>query len=260
MQFSQNGYPANDSSLLEVIRPVAARAFRVRKGAVASVFSYLIAEFDKRVEDIEAGQLDDWSYAERPVRGGSDLSNHASGTAVDLNATQHPLGTAPASHFSEAQMGTIFTILNELGGVVRWGGSYTGRQDPMHFEINAPESRVAQVAAGLHSPAPQEEDDLPYTPAQLRAFSEEGAIRAAGLAVSGRSNAETDAAEIAGWKGYTLPEQLEALEGRQAAKLAALETRLNAKLASLSVVGGATVNLDALAAKVAVELARRLQA
>lgn len=164
MAVSQNGYPANDPSVLTVIRPVPTRAFRVRSGAVATVLGYVIREFDKRVEDIEPGELDDWSYNERPVRGGEDLSNHASGTAVDLDAVRHPLGTAPRGSFSEAQVNTIYAILNEVGGVVRWGGSYTGRQDPMHFEINAPESRVAAVAAKLGHLAPV---DTEFTVSQV---------------------------------------------------------------------------------------------
>jgi HK97 family phage portal protein len=39
---------------------------------------------------------DDWGYAERPIRGSTVVSNHASGTAIDLNATCWTLGQ-PAS-------------------------------------------------------------------------------------------------------------------------------------------------------------------
>ncbi len=166
MAISQNGYPANDPSVLTVIRPVPDRAFRVRAGVCAQALAYVIAQFDARVEPIAVGTLDDWSYAERPIRGGTELSNHASGTAVDLNAEQHPLGTAPASNFTEKQINTIYTILNEVDNVVRWGGSYTGRQDPMHFEINAPESRVAAALAGLG--AIVEVEDV--TPADIAAI------------------------------------------------------------------------------------------
>src|SRR5690606_34980535 len=42
-------------------------------------------------------------------------------------------------------------ILDDLGGVVRWGGDYSGRKDEMHFEINANAARVAQVARSLAS-------------------------------------------------------------------------------------------------------------
>lgn len=151
---SQNGYEANNAKLMVVIRPVPQRAFRVRNGPVATVFEYLVREFHHRVERIDVGQLDDWSYAERPIRGGVELSNHASGTAVDLNAERHPLGTDPRRQFSPAQLATIDKILDELHGTVRWGGNYTGRLDPMHFEIVRPERTVAGVAEQLRKARP----------------------------------------------------------------------------------------------------------
>jgi hypothetical protein len=155
---SQNGYPANDESVLGSFE-VNGRWFRVRKGACLAMLKYVVEQFNSRVENIDppGEELDDWSYNERPIRGSAtELSNHASGTAVDLNSLRHPLGTAPSDNFSEAQQDEVNRILNETGGTVRWGGNYTGRQDPMHFEINAPESEVAAAVARL----PQHEGEL----------------------------------------------------------------------------------------------------
>lgn len=72
-----------------------------------------------------------WGYAYRAVVGGGSLSNHASGTAIDLNAPKHVLGkfgTVPAS-----KRGAISQKAASLG--LRWGGDYTGRKDEMHFEV-----------------------------------------------------------------------------------------------------------------------------
>jgi hypothetical protein len=245
MVVSQNGYPANDPSVLTVIRPVPIRAFRVRAGAVAQVMAYVIAQFDSRVEDIEAGELDDWSYAERPVRGGTDLSNHASGTAVDLNSERHPLGTSPAADFTEKQINTIYTILNEVHNVVRWGGSYTGRQDPMHFEINAPESRVAAAVAGLG--AIVEVDDV--TPADLKNIVDQTS-QATWVKVA---QGLTDPAHP---KLVVDHSALDASVDSLTAKVAALSAKVDG-LAARPVVGGA-VDLDALATKLADLLAKRL--
>src|SRR5690606_27057234 len=87
-------------------------------------------------EDIDnaRGALDDWGYAERPIRGSSVISNHASGTAIDLNATKHPLGASGT--FTSTQVTRIREILAVTRNHVRWGGDYTGRKDEMHFEIN----------------------------------------------------------------------------------------------------------------------------
>jgi hypothetical protein len=163
MAVSQNGYPANDINLTSSRQiPGTSRKVRVRKGAAGDLLLWVAGQFDARVEDIDPGQLDDWGYAERPIRGGTQLSNHASGTAIDLNATRHPLGSAPLATFSAAQVATIRSIVNATKGCVRWGGDYTGRQDPMHFEIVASEARCATVLAALTTntpkPSPQEEE------------------------------------------------------------------------------------------------------
>lgn len=139
MAASQNGWRANDRSVVSS-RPVPGTdvSLTVRNGAPGDLLLEVAARFDREVEDIDNGAagLDDWGYAERQVRGGSDLSNHASGTAVDLNAPRHPLGTAPEASFSASQITTIHGIIAITADVVRWGGDYTGRKDPMHFELN----------------------------------------------------------------------------------------------------------------------------
>lgn len=72
------------------------------------------------------------SYCPRLVRGSTrTLSNHAVGTALDLNPQWNPLG-GPAS----AGTGTVLPLVpvfREFGFL--WGGDYQRRKDPMHFEI-----------------------------------------------------------------------------------------------------------------------------
>ena len=137
MVASQNGWRANDPSVIASrLIPGTSRSVRVRIGAPGTLLLEVAAAFDRLVEPLDEGQLDDWGYAERPIRGGEELSNHASGTAIDLNALRHGLGTDPLASFTPAQVDTIHRILAATGGVVRWGGDYVGRKDPMHFEIN----------------------------------------------------------------------------------------------------------------------------
>jgi peptidoglycan hydrolase-like protein with peptidoglycan-binding domain len=150
---SQNGFSANDRSVVSA-RAIPGTDIRVtvRNGPAGDLLLYAAGRWDKEVEDIDnvRGALDDWGYAERPIRGGTTLSNHASGTAVDLNATQHPLGTDPAKTFTPTQIASIRKILRDCGGALRWGGDYTGRKDPMHVEVIAPTQRCAQVLLNLH--------------------------------------------------------------------------------------------------------------
>lgn len=135
MAASQNGWRANDISVTANLNiPGTTRNIRVRKDAPGQLLVEVASAFDRLVEDIEAGQLDDWGYAERPIRGATALSNHASGTAIDLNALKHPLGRVGT--FSPQQKVKIQEIIATTGNVIRWGGSYSGRKDEMHFEIN----------------------------------------------------------------------------------------------------------------------------
>lgn len=152
MAKSQNGWAASPSLETRVIKPVKGVSFRIVDNPdVATVFMYLIQQFHKRVEDItDQKQHDDWGFAYRANRNSpNDLSNHSSGTAVDLDATEHPNGVPTGRTFTNKQISEIHKILHELGGVVRWGGDYTHTIDAMHFEINASAKHVKAVANKL---------------------------------------------------------------------------------------------------------------
>lgn len=78
------------------------------------------------------GSADDWGYANRDVRGAPGVkSNHAWGLAVDLNATTNPMTNDGRNH-TDMPPG-ISRLAAKYG--LRWGGDYSGRKDPMHFEF-----------------------------------------------------------------------------------------------------------------------------
>jgi hypothetical protein len=149
METSYNGWPASPTLKTRVITPVPGRSFRIVDNAnVAVIFTYLIQQFHKRVEPIDKGVLDDWGYAYRADRNDpSMLSCHASGTAVDLNATKHPNGVR--STFTAPQVTEIHHILSELGGTVAWGGDYHHTIDAMHFEINVAPGHLRDMGRKL---------------------------------------------------------------------------------------------------------------
>lgn len=167
MPVSQNGWPVNPPRRTRTVPGTGVR-LTVADGPAGDVLLYVATQFDRRVEDLDPGQPDDWGYANRPIIGSTTTSNHASATAVDLNATRHPLGARGT--FTAAQRAEIHRILAEVEHVVRWGGDYTGRVDDMHFEINAPAARVAAVAAHLGtvpSPTPPKEVTMSAIPMSL---------------------------------------------------------------------------------------------
>lgn len=124
----------------------------VRAGYASTILGYVARRFHNEVERLHAPGC--WGYAYRPIRGGSTVSNHGSGTAIDVNAPQHPLGKSGT--FSRAQVARIRQILAACEGTVRWGGDYSGRKDEMHFEINKrpTDPAIARVARKLGGSTP----------------------------------------------------------------------------------------------------------
>lgn len=157
MTTSQNGWPAlaSDSPKLHtwvIPTDVGPLRLRLRNGSAGFLLAHLALWFDQRIEDVDDnyqdGALDDWGYAYRPIRGYSTVSNHASGTAMDLNATEHPLGADDT--FSDADERRIRTRVDRFfDGCIRWGGEYAGRVDEMHWEIDRPLPEVERVARRL---------------------------------------------------------------------------------------------------------------
>ena len=150
MATSQNGWSVVSFSLDPRMAPFRWVTGRTRKGDVAVIFDHLCSRFHASVEPIK--QSHSWGYAYRAVRGAkSGYSNHASGTAIDLNAPKHPLGRR--NTFTDKQENAIRVILRELDGTVRWGGDYQNRADEMHFKINASAAKIKQVADRLRGAA-----------------------------------------------------------------------------------------------------------
>jgi hypothetical protein len=94
-------------------------------------FLRLEALFEARAPEYAAtvafGDLDDWSYENRNVRGYDAKSNHAFGIAIDVNALANPLGTAGDMPEEVVRQWEV------EGG--EWGGDWS-RSDPMHFETH----------------------------------------------------------------------------------------------------------------------------
>lgn len=131
---SQNGWPASKSASIIKIKsfPIEGTDIKIRCNEIAGpILAAFAAEFHAKVEPIDKGQLDDWGYCYRDVRGETDLSNHSSGTAIDLNASKHPLGKEHT--FTLDQVRVIHELIKKYH--LRWGGDYVHRKDEMHFEI-----------------------------------------------------------------------------------------------------------------------------
>jgi len=139
---SPNGWPASEDRKAIGIKSFAIPGTELKIACAKDVASILVAfcqDFHGWVEPIDQGQLDDWGFAFRMTKGSDKvLSNHSSGTAVDLNALKHPLGKS--NTFTKQQTNTIQLLIVKYG--LSWGGNYKRRKDEMHFEIALTKEQV----------------------------------------------------------------------------------------------------------------------
>lgn len=74
------------------------------------------------------------SFVPRFIRGSTrNLSNHAFGSAFDINVAWNQLGHEPAAKDQEGSVRELVPIANEYG--FYWGGHFS-RRDGMHFEVS----------------------------------------------------------------------------------------------------------------------------
>jgi len=146
---SQNNWIASkDASEIDIVSiPIKGTTVKVRCAkAVAPLIAGFCADFHELIEEIDHGSLDDWGYCFRMVRGSTDkLSNHSSGTAVDLNATKHFLGKSGT--FPSEKVPMIRALAKKYG--MMWGGDFRHRPDEMHFEITVSPAKAAELIGSL---------------------------------------------------------------------------------------------------------------
>lgn len=150
---TENGWPVNPAGHRNQRVPGTGVDLNVRDDPAGWVLLEFFGAWDRCVEDIDniGHPLDDWGYANRPIRGGTQNSNHSGAVAGDVNAPRHPLGIPAWRNFTGDQIDAIHWLLDVAQGVIRWGGDYDNparggyagsRPDPMHSEL-APGTSMA---------------------------------------------------------------------------------------------------------------------
>lgn len=140
MATSSNGWPVLQSgsrTLRTWEVPGCDRHLVLRQGSAGFLLVHNATYIDRYVERLDRGVWDEWGHAVRTIRGQtSGYSNHASGTACDLNATRHPLGVPTSRTWTDNQIRLIRRRLGMYHDCIRWGGDYRNRADAMHWEID----------------------------------------------------------------------------------------------------------------------------
>jgi hypothetical protein len=168
MARSQNGYSACDGSVIaKYTIPGTSVTVNIRKGDVSVVLLDFAGWYAKNIEPLN--QKDTGGYNCRGIEGGTSLSNHASGTALDLRWNDHARGRRNQG-FTTAEVNKINAKLKEYGGVIRWGNNYSGTPDAMHYEINAGAAAVKKQADRIrakNNPKPPAKPAPKPTPAKV---------------------------------------------------------------------------------------------
>jgi hypothetical protein len=131
---SQNGWPIVSKSACDQGPFMGVKLPNgILAGDVATIARWQMRLYSERVEPLKAGTC--WGWFVKVIEGTTTHSNHGSATAWDLNADQHPMGTPAHATMGAEEIAECDEIVRLADGVLRWGGRYTGRPDPMHWEI-----------------------------------------------------------------------------------------------------------------------------
>jgi hypothetical protein len=131
---SQNGWPVVAKSACDQ-GPFAGVRFPngILAGDVAVIARWQLERYEATVEPLVAGEC--WGWYDKVIEGSSTISNHAAACAWDINARKYPMGQPRARLMPAAKITACHAIIATAGGVLRWGGDYTGRPDVMHWEV-----------------------------------------------------------------------------------------------------------------------------
>ena len=142
MPSSANGWQVLDGDtsgsqprLRKWVIPDVRREIPLRDGSAGFLLIHFATWFNHNIELIDMG-YDDWGWSPRHISGSDDWSNHASGTAMDLNASRHPQGVPSRETFSATEVAMIQRRLTLYHDCIRWGGDYRSRPDAMHYELD----------------------------------------------------------------------------------------------------------------------------
>lgn len=112
-------------------KPIKAIQFHQRAApALSAALAAIWEHYGRDQKKIDALGISKYagSYNPRKIRGSATKwSNHAYGAAIDLNAEENGL-------YAKGNMPQPVIDAFKAQGAL-WGGDYTGRKDPMHFEF-----------------------------------------------------------------------------------------------------------------------------
>jgi peptidoglycan hydrolase-like protein with peptidoglycan-binding domain len=157
------GWPTNNSEKM-VTATIRGVRLPVRR-EIAPLVAGLVKELaDARNKAFNPGWC--WGYANRAISGTNTPSNHSWGLAIDLDAPENPYlaasthraahslrKTYPGGRVLRSTMPMKAEAIAKRWGF-RWGGVYTTKPDPMHFEFIGSTSDARNLVKDSGMPKP----------------------------------------------------------------------------------------------------------
>lgn len=138
------------SNLTTITAPSGAK-FTVNKIA-APAFAGFLTDLEK--EGYKVNPETSGGYNLRNITGGTTLSPHAYGVAIDINPSENPYSkTAQGGTLTTNMPPNVEKLAQKWG--LQWGGDWKSLKDPMHFEyVGQPQTQVAQAGNVMTDASP----------------------------------------------------------------------------------------------------------
>ena len=186
---SENGWRMCDRNECVLVPGPYMNTAPIRSGPPAVI----LGDFARRYH-AEVAQLVSpvWGWSAQNDVGNS---NHLSGTALDLNATQWPWGQRRMPQWMIDKTNALLAFYE---GVIFWGRNWT-RADEMHFQIGVPEGNPAlgRIVAKIQNGGVTDTLDEGAVTAYTAAFM--GPIGSDAKDIRGQLTGGRDAGEYPGW-------------------------------------------------------------
>lgn len=139
LTISENGWRMADADEMDSGPVPGTKNLRlpIRRGDANTILKGWVAYFNACIESLANGRgyADEGSFT---WTNSVASSNHLSGTAVDLNWTDHPFHVSYGG-FTREEISKTRRGLDLFEGTIWWGQDWVSPKDPMHFQLNYPE-------------------------------------------------------------------------------------------------------------------------
>lgn len=131
---SENGWRMCDAAECDN-NPIPGTDIRIplQRGIPNTILKAFAADFHEYVESLynSRGGTDEGGWT---LTNSVGSSNHLSGTAMDLNWSDHPFQVSYAG-FTQDEIARTRELLDWYEGMVFWGQDWNSPKDPMHFQM-----------------------------------------------------------------------------------------------------------------------------